>query len=822
MRKFSLLVFLSCLGVFVKGQPVQWNAAQIKAHLEKLDVLGSVLYIAAHPDDENTRLLAYLSNGKQYQTAYLSCTRGDGGQNLVGNEQGSELGLIRTQELLAARRIDGATQFFTTANDFGFSKSAKETLKFWDHDRILGDVVWAIRKFQPDILICRFPEDRRAGHGHHWTSAILAHEAFKAAADPKQYPQQLKFVKPWQAKRLLWNTFNFGQHNTTAPDQFHVEIGDYNPLLGKSYGEIAAESRSMHKSQGFGSAPSRTQSFEYFTTIAGDAPKQSLLDGVNTDWARIKGGNAIGPMVQAAITQFKMDQPEKSVPALLRIYQALQALPAGHWKDQKLTETKQLIVSCLGLFADATIKSAVCVPGETVPVHIRIVNRSDIDIKLRRVNLGQRNEDLNQTLKKGIESTVEQSLIISDTASITQPYWLLESHPTGYYNVPDPVLVGMPMNPPPYQVGLDIDVSGVTLPLLLPVLYKHTEDVEGELYQPLVVAPPVVVNLTQKIYLLSKEQAEKSILVQVEGFRDEISGKLHLDVPPQFEVIENDIPFKLAKKGDEWNARFKVHLKEGFDSSAGFDAQVTAIVDGKSYTRGIEVIQHSHIPTITLFPKAVVRLVAMDLKTNGKEIGYVEGAGDLIPEALTALGYHVTIIKSAAVSQEVLSHFDAIITGIRAYNINELLKPLQPKLLEYVKNGGVLLVQYNKNGRLVTNQPGPYPFDITSDRVTEEDAKVKFLLPDNPAMQYPNKIANSDFDGWIQERGLYFTQNADSHYQRLFEMHDVDSSPLDGSTLICNYGKGKYVYSCLDFFRELPAGIPGAFRLFVNLISKPE
>src|SRR6201996_6189471 len=304
-----VFLFLARLASAQTAPPA--DMVSIEQNLKKLDVLGSVLYVAAHPDDENTRLLAYLAQEKHYRTGYLSMTRGDGGQNLIGNEQGELLGLIRTQELLAARRVDGAEQFFTRANDFGFSKGPDETLKIWDREKVLGDVVWVIRKFKPDVIICRFPTTGEGGHGHHTSSAILAQEAFPFAADPQLFPEQLQYVKPWQAKRLLWNTFNFGTTNTTAEDQFKVDVGVYNPVLGKGYGEIAADSRSNHKTQGFGSAKQRGESYEYFKTILGDAPKDDLMDGINTTWGRVKDGDAIAATLAIGKREFAIEHPEK-------------------------------------------------------------------------------------------------------------------------------------------------------------------------------------------------------------------------------------------------------------------------------------------------------------------------------------------------------------------------------------------------------------------------------------------------------------------------------------------------------------------------------
>ncbi|HSV10759.1 MAG TPA: PIG-L family deacetylase, partial [Hanamia sp.] len=366
MRKYFLLLFVYSFTQITFAQaPKTYSSSQIFQQIKKLDVLGSVLYVAAHPDDENTRLLAFLANGKLYRTGYLSMTRGDGGQNLIGDEQGIELGLIRTQELLAARRIDGAEQFFTRAFDFGFTKSPIETFQFWDHDKILSDVVWVIRKFQPDVIITRFPTTGEGGHGHHTASAILAGEAFEAAADPTKFPEQFKYgVKPWQAKRLLWNTFNFGSVNTERPDQFKIDAGGYNSLLGESYGEIAAESRSQHKTQGFGVPSSRGISLEYFKTIKGSAPEKTLMDGVTTNWERLNDAS-METAVKKLIADYSFTQPEKSLPTLLSIYQTLKKSGEGYWRDQKMEQVKQIIKECIGLYIEASTKTMFAVQGDS-------------------------------------------------------------------------------------------------------------------------------------------------------------------------------------------------------------------------------------------------------------------------------------------------------------------------------------------------------------------------------------------------------------------------------------------------------------------------
>ncbi len=437
---FLLLVFLAFSVKAVCQPPKAYSSSQIFEQIKKLNVLGSVLYVAAHPDDENTRLLAYLANEKLYRTGYLSITRGDGGQNLIGNEQGVELGLIRTQELLSARRIDGAEQFFTRAFDFGFTKSPVETFQFWDKEKILSDVVWVIRKFQPDVIITRFPTTGEGGHGQHTASAILAGEAFEAAADPTKFPEQFKYgVKPWQAKRLLWNTFNFGSVNTERPDQFKVDAGGYNSLLGKSYGEIAAESRSQHKSQGFGVPSSRGSQLEYFKTIKGDAPQKDLMDGVTTNWERVNGG-AFQSALTEVIKSYSFQQPQNSVPALLKIYNDLKKSGEGYWRDEKLKEMELVIKECMGLYLEATTNSMYAVQGDSLRINLSFDNRVGNTVSISSVKIRDNEFALSNQLPVNENVNQSVSVLIPGNAKISQPYWLEEPMTKGSYVVKDQAL----------------------------------------------------------------------------------------------------------------------------------------------------------------------------------------------------------------------------------------------------------------------------------------------------------------------------------------------------------------------------------------------
>ncbi|MDP3468066.1 MAG: PIG-L family deacetylase [Daejeonella sp.] len=808
-RKIGFILFLF-FPFFVSGQSsIQLNSSEIKLGLKKLNTLGSALYIAAHPDDENTRLLAFLAKEKKFRTGYLSLTRGDGGQNLIGNEQSELLGLIRTQELLAARRTDGAEQFFSRAIDFGYSKNSDETFRIWDKEQILADAVWVIRKFKPDVIITRFPEDERAGHGQHAASAIIAREAFIAAADPKRFPKQLKYVDIWQARRIVWNTYNFGSMNTTAEDQLKLDVGIYNPLLGKGYGEIAAESRTHHKSQGFGSARQRGQAVEYFIHTAGILSKKDIFEGINSTWNRIPGGEEIGRMISAAEQNFKTDEPSASVPILINILKGIDGLPKGYWKEQKTAELKDLIAAASGLWFESYTLQPIQALGDSIRLRSDIVLQSKIPVKLLSVN-GQKQEF---DLKEGIVKSIPGSVFAKE---ITEPYWLFENHPIGIFTIDDQQLIGHPEKPSSAPIEFSFRISDQVISFQRPPIYKYTDQVRGEVYQPLIVAPAVTASIADKAYVFS-ENTPKTITVLLKSFREKTEGSLIPQVPSGWKIEPQKIEFNLPKKGDEKTVQFTI-----IPSNQAVSGKFTVSINsgGQTYNRGSRIINYEHIPIQNLFPLAESKIERVEIKTGGRKIGYIAGAGDLIPESLQQIGYQVISLTETEIMNTDLAQYNAIITGVRAYNVNERLAVMQPKLMEYVSKGGTLLIQYNVSNPLLVQNIGPYPFKITRDRVSDENASVRFLEKDHPVLNYPNKITAKDFEGWIQERGLYFLAEADPKYSRILSMNDPGETPKDGSLLVADYGKGRFVYTSLVFFRELPAGIPGAYRLFVNLITK--
>jgi LmbE family N-acetylglucosaminyl deacetylase len=823
MRRLGLfsLFLLSSVYVWSQATPV-WTSADIFLGIKKLNVLGSVLYVAAHPDDENTRLIAYLSKDRLYRTGYLSITRGDGGQNLIGDEQGIDLGLIRTQELLAARRIDGGEQFFTRAFDFGYSKNPEETFTKWDKEKILSDVVWIIRKFQPDVVITRFPITGEGGHGHHTASAILANEAFTAAADPNRFAEQLKYVQPWQVKRVLWNTFNFGGTNTQREDQYKLDVGGYNPLLGKGYGEIAAESRSQHKSQGFGVPAGRGEALEYFTATKGDKPVNDLMEGVDVSWKKINGGEVIEKMVNDLAGAFDFLHPERSVSGLVQLYKSLQKLPEGYWRNKKLEETKQLIEQCSGLWIDVFTSEQFAVQTDSIRFNFQFNNRLGANAGLKRVSVDGFDSSFKITLARNRNLSFAKTIFVPSSKPITQPYWLEKKMSEGYFNVDDQTKIGMPDVQPSFVVHIVINMEGEDFSFSKPVRYKFTDPVKGEIYWPLVVVPPAILTPAEDLKIVMNEKTSITGNLSLRGMKKDLTGSLVVrnatDKKPVNTFSFNSNIVKFSNKNQVTDLSYS---GAGSKSSSVilFELQNEAghILSGSDKHE----IKYDHIPAINYFHEAEVSIKYVDVKTDGKKIGYIVGAGDKVPLALEQMGYEVTLLGNKDLSRNNLQQFDAIISGVRAYNTNEWMSNHYDKLMKYVEQGGNLIVQYNTSNFIsnVRSKIGPYNFTITRSRVTDENAPVTILLPDHPALNYPNSINLDDFKGWIQERSIYDAFDSTGRFEKILAFNDPGEKPDDGSLLIAKYGKGFFTYTGLVFFRQLPAGVPGTYRLLANLIA---
>ena len=829
MRKFkSYVLFTLTLFTFfthsTHAQVKPLSSSEILLNLKKLNVVGSAMHIAAHPDDENTLMLTYLSKERLVKTQYLALTRGDGGQNLIGPEQGEYIGIIRTQELLAARRIDGAEQLFSRAYDFGFSKTREETLKFWGENNILSDVVYHIRKNRPDVLITRFPPDARAGHGHHNSSAFLAELAFKMAGDPNKFPEQLKEVQVWQPKRIVWNTFSPGFTNQKPTDKgsfITVDIGGYNSYIGKSYAEIAAESRSSHKSQGFGSGANRNARIDFMMHKDGEPAEKDLFDGIDISWNRVKGSEQVAQLVDQAIRNYNVNYPASSVPVLVKIYQELGKLDAQNmYVQQKKAEVEVLLQNCLGLWFETNPVDFAVAQGDRATVRVNVVKRANYPIKLTRMQFWGAEKDTTLTLdlKNNELSNFTFSTLVPKTTKVTQPYWLEKPIKNGAFQIDDQSKLSTPENIPSLQTSFTFLIDNQLFTFTKPWVYKSTDPVDGEVYRPYEVRPEVTANVNEKVYVFADNQP-KMVDILVKAHRANVKGTVTFEAPAGWRVEPAEIPFELLEKYQEKTVSVKV-----FPSAQQSEAKLKVITktgNGEN-AYSIRSVEYKHIPTQTIFPTATTALVKLDIKNKAKTIGYIAGAGDEVPAALQQMGCNVTLLDEGALSKN-LAVYDAIVVGVRAYNTEDRIKYFQEKLMEYVKNGGTMVVQYFTAGgfgnTLKVKEAGPYPFKVGRDRVTEEDAEMRILQPNHPILNTPNKITPDDFKGWIQERGIYFAVEWDKNYTAIFSANDTEEAAKEGSLIYAPYGKGHFVYTGLVFFRELPGGVPGAYRLFANLIS---
>ena len=807
------------------------GSAQAHLSLDRLNVVGSVLMIAAHPDDENTALLAYLARGRKVRTGYLSLTRGEGGQNLIGVEQGDELGILRTQELLAARRIDGAEQFFTRAIDFGFTKTPQECFEKWGRDKILSDVVWVIRRFRPDVIILRFSGTPRDGHGQHQASAILGREAFSVAADPKRFPEQMQWVEPWQAKRLMWNPGAFTKEQREEvekmPNRIAVDPGDYDSVLGHSYAEIAGMSRSMHRSQGMGAAERKGSAKDFLVTQSGPVATRDIFDGIDLSWNRIPGGAPVGQLLAEAARTFDPGNPDRTVPVLLKAEKLVTTLhdPYIALKQHELTEA---IALCAGLWLDAASDKFAVTPGGALKFDATALNREHMAVQVKSVDIEGISPAATKDKFGGVLPFNEPQVFaltttIPEHQALTQPYWLVAPKQGDTYTVPNQLDVGLPENPPLFEAHFRLRIESQDVEVVRPVFYRYIERAQGELTRPVVVEPPVALQWSQSAILFPNGSA-KPVELQVKANIAKAAGKIQIQTPPEWKISAQSGEFHLTGAGEQSEVSFEL-TPPSKDAQAMLGA--TAQAGDQTIATSMETINYPHIPPQVLFPPAKAKLVHAEVRLLAKTIGYVMGAGDEVPQALQQLGADVMLLGPDDLAGGNLSRFDAIVTGVRAYNVRADLRANQARLLDYIQNGGTLVVQYNvADGRnpfggetsLLANI-GPYPITTGSERVTVEEAPVQFLIPASPLLHQPNEITARDFEGWIQERGLYFASKWDDHYQALFETHDPMEKPQTGSTLYTRYGKGAYVFTSFSWFRELPAGVPGAFRIFANLLS---
>ena len=822
----SLLLSFLTAHTAIGQTPEQPTSAEIYNKMEKFGVLANVLFVAAHPDDENTRMISYLSNDLQANTRYLSLTRGDGGQNLIGTEIKELLGVIRTQELLAARRIDGGSQRFSRANDFGYSKNAEETIKIWDDKKVLSDVVWAIRSFRPDVIINRF-DHKSSGktHGHHTASAMLAYQAWDLTGDKTAFPEQLKYVDPWQPTRQFFNTswwFYGSREKFAEADKsslMSVDVGTYYPTLGLSNNEIAAYSRSMHVCQGMGNTPKRGGQIEYLDLINGEMPaeKKNIFDGLDITWTRVKGGAAIKGEVKALLDSYDFRNPAASLKQLVEIRKLVKAIDDQFWKPQKLEELDAIIEACAGIFVETKSDDHTVTAGAMVDFSTEVVKRLESPTKLTGISIagGYLDTILNAQLPLNEVQLYTHEIRVREDAKATSPYYLQQKGSLGMYKVDDQQMIGLPETPRHFIASYTFDIYGESITLVKDVIYKYTDPERGEVYRPLEVVKELYVTLPEKVYIFSNGET-KDISVDVKAMAANQRGEISIPVSEGWTANPKSIAFDIKTAGQEQRFTFKVTAPKN---------QVTTTLSPmiKSatgiYKTSLIPIDYDHIPYQLVEMPAEAEFVNLDIKISDKKIAYIPGAGDEVATNLKQIGFDVEEIPVNDITKDRLSTYATVIMGIRAYNKWEALRIKQNVLMEYVKGGGTLVVQYNTNRRLKVDNIGPYPLSLSRARVSVEGAPVKMLANTHPILNTPNKITDADFDDWVQERGLYFADNWDDKYTPILESNDPEDEPRAGGMLHATYGEGNFVYTGYSWFRQLPAGVPGAYRIFANIIS---
>ncbi len=819
-------LLFSCFYLPSSAQPevedqISYGTSAIYHQLEKLKVCGTVLYVAAHPDDENTRLITYLANERKFNTVYLSLTRGDGGQNLIGKEQGEAIGIIRTHELLQARRIDGGRQHFTRAYDFGYSKSAEETFAIWNKEEVLADVVWAIRLHQPDVIITRFPEDGSGGHGHHTASALLAREAFKLAGDSTAFRSQLKWLKPWKPTRLFWNGWVAPGASPGAQmeSMLKVDVGLFNPVLGKSYTEIAGESRSMHKSQGFGAAQTVGSRIEYLQLLEGPSVQSDFMERILTDWSRITTDKKTILKVDQIVKTARSTSPESLVLELTELYRNLLRQPESNYRNLKMKDLKNLILSACGIKAELLFSNPLLTPLKKADYTLWVTNRSLSKVEAIHWSIQSFSWDtlINKPLLNNQPLELKRTTTIPDHLEASQPGWLKSPKTEGMFSYEKQEEIGLPIHSGPIQSSLRLKIENLELEVPLSVVYKYTDPVKGEVTETIKLLPSITIKPARNVYFTTEKGLFFPSLTLSNHSSTVLNGTL-LWMNEKKEILGSS-PIQLAASEV---LSFQDTLSVA-KNPKGVETIFPLIVTQKdTFETDLENINYSHIGKQVWFPRAEIRIISEQVFSKAKKVGYISGPGDEVAEGLKAMGIQVMDLDPELVpSSEWLKGLDAIVIGVRAYNTSAALKSWTNPLIQFAEQGGVVLVQYQVSRGLLSPLPFPYTLELGRGRVTEERALVKLTGAGKQFFETPNKMDEADWSGWVQERGLYFAQSWDDRFIQPMVMSDTKDKDEKGSLLILPYGKGMMIYTGLSFFRQIPAGVPGAYKLLGNLISTP-
>ena len=869
-----LFCFPSSLGAQTQELAIDRGFVGLSQALDRLRYTSRVMFVAAHPDDENSGVLPYVSRGLHARTALLTLTRGEGGQNLIGPDLFEALGLIRTGEMMAAGEYYGVQQFFTRAFDFGFSISPTETLEKWGKEAVLSDMVRAIRRFRPQVMVSVWSGDKSDGHGHHQAAGLLAREAFHAAGDPERFPEQIRGgLTPWKVQKF------YSRVGEKQQPTLRINAGEYVPLLGTSYQEVASRGYASHRSQGSGDAYSApgARMFQYRLAFPEGRVDSGFLDDVPirlVDLARFADHNPADrqrvsgelAQIEALIAKAREQLQSHSSGTegyLLRglekvrvLRESLRDTPTKSSESRALDfflaeserDFEKALELSTGIHFEVLANDLDVTPGQSFSVTASVVNRSSKTIEIQQVLLeSQWKHQLREAHVQPLPPHGKLDLAVSSALAVvplppnetlslefsvtvpadekpSTPLWKRNNKQDALYVVSDETRLNDPLILPPLSARLEYRLEGTPLRLNRAVEYLDSDPFKGTRKIPLLIVPPVRIEATPALQLVSLSSPGSSRELQVNVVNNTpgaLTGTLSLKPPSGWTCVLNQAALGFAKEGEV--SAFKFVAVAGKETKPGRDAfEVIATVKDQEINQSYRLYSVADLWRLSLYRKATSEVVALDFKLPAKlRVAYIMGAGDRVPDALVQMGLPVKLLEASDLAAGDLRQYDCIIAGVRAYDVREDLIANNARVLDYVKQGGVFVVQYNRREPWNKEQHGPYPARIASndDRVTDENAPVAILDPGHPVFNFPNKITLLDFDGWVQERGLYFVQDRDPRFKPLLASGDAGRKPLDGGLLVANYGSGKYILTSYAWFRQLPEGVPGAIRIFANLIS---
>lgn len=862
--------------------PINRGSAAVWQSLKKLHTRASLIMITAHPDDEDGGMLTYESRGQGARVTLLTLNRGEGGANVMSANYFDGLGLVRTEELLAADRYYGVDQYWTRVVDYGFSKTKAESISKWTHDRVLADVVRVVRMTRPLVITSVFVGGPTDGHGNHQTAGALAQEVFKAAGDPNVFADQIAAgLRPWNPLKDYARTPWFGNSDGKIVTNVEVPEGDYDPVLGMSYVQIAREGLGYQKSQtGGGMIPKagavNTSYHRYASVGPAEDKEKSFFDGIDVSLMGIAslttdgqqgflgtGLKRVNELVESAMTNFSAAHPEKIAPQLAEGLKETQQLieqvkTSRLIADEKYNVTFELetkkaqfnnaLAEALGLSVAATMApekepnplyamfvgdpdtTRVVIPGQKFGVKVHVVSQSALPVTLKHVEV-----DASDGNDWEIKGAIDSQALVEDkpadtrfeltapkNAKFTQPYFNRPNIEQSYYDISDMKYLNQPLSPYPLAAWAQFEFEGVPVRVGQVVQTIKRVNGFGVVSEPLVVGPAMSVTINPRAGIVPLSGKEFALTTGIRSnVKGPAKGTAKLELPSGWRSTPPSIEFSTVSDGDEQFATF--HVTPASLSEKTY--QLTAVVDygGEQYKQGYEVTGYPGLRPDYLYRPAVLRVSGVDVKVaEGLTVGYITGSGDDVPASLENLGVHVTFVAPSDVASADLSKYSVILLGVRAYAARDELKVYNSRLLDYVKNGGVMIVQYNTPE--FDHNFGPYPYEMGSnpEEVTDEESKMDILDPKNPVFLWPNQITARDFEGWVEERGSKFLKSWDSHYEALLSTQDEGQPPQKGGLLYARYGKGVYIYNAYAFYRQLPEGVPGAFRLFANLVSLPK